>query len=224
MFGSLTSFFKQSKEKGTESKEEKSYSKSRTDELKRLFENFVDDFFGGTGRGISYEQALNSASANLQRNLKGSIIGYEQEVAAPRKQMFGETGGLLNSLISDVNKQRQPINIGLGGENLMSFTPYSNMLSNLINQKSGLQNEYLTGTAGDIGQLQQLKDAMVQAQLLPKDTLMEFYKTFTLPQELSRLGTTGQTIMSGDTSKRGTYYGAQATGGGSFGGGSTNVG
>ena len=159
----------------------------RTAELSLLFKKFMEDIVSSR-KGGSYGDALQRAATKLQQSIGGTYGKYKRGVERPRRAYFGENRGLLNRLISETEANRKPVNIGFGGEDLMTFTPHTGKLSNLVGQRAGLEGDYFTGASGDIGYLDQLRREQAQAGLMPKQGLLSMYKDILLPLELARYG------------------------------------
>ena len=180
----------------------------RTEELSQLFEDFMQEFVYGD----SYANALQKAAAKLKQAIGVTRGRYETDIAGPRKEYFGENRGLLSQLISDTQANRKPINIGFGGEDLMTFTPYTNQLAKLVGQRSGMEGDYFTGASQDIGYLDQLAREAIQAGLLPKEKLLELYTNIMLPLELKRFDS--DAMKTSGHAYGGTTAGSYAGGGG----------
>lgn len=240
----LSAFWKQ--EKARTKTEKKSLS--RTDELEKLFDSFMDDFYGAEG-DIGIEKALDLASYKLRQNIDRTTQQYRRQVQGPRKEYFEEARGDISDLykttggrydtayggLSDLAKTiattqagREPIDIGFGGNKIMTMTPYEqatnqqlaglygqmgdvagasgSMLSDLLSQRTGLESDYLSGTSGDVQYLKELADAKTQANLMPSTTMMDYYEKLMLPMELARIGE----YISERTKGTDTSYGASA--------------
>ena len=189
----------------------------RTEELWKLFRQFRDDFYGRRNKE-SYEDALSKASGKLQSNIGKIVNRYERDVTTPRKGYFQENRGLLSNLISETEANRKPINIGFGGEDVMSFTPHTKKLADLVGQRSDMEGAHFTGMGKDVGYIEQLLRDKVNAGLMPKQNLMQFYKDFLLPLETARFGS-----RAVDTSSHayGGNLGGAGTGGTGGAGGSS---
>jgi hypothetical protein len=203
MFGA-SAFWKQSKSK---SKTHKTPLK-RTEELQKLFDNFMDDFFGGEASGQSVEQALQAASRKLRTNIAESQ-GMLEDLYRTTSQDYGTSYGGLSNLAKDIESKRAPIDIGFGGEKMLTMIPHAKQLGDIYSQmgdmvgtKSGMLSDLLS-------QRSALGSSAAEASLMPKMTLMDLYERLMLPQELARIGEFEKEATKGTN----TSYGASASSG-----------